>query len=108
MSSNIDGISRIDIAGDQSIGFIGSLCSDLTASIVRGGSVELNIDENIEFDLTLIQLIESARQTAAELDCDFALASPAPRPVRAMLERGGFMPMGDVETRSFWLHEENK
>jgi hypothetical protein len=68
--------------------------------------IVLNLDGLEKFDLTLVQLVESARTTASRLNKSFSLAAPVNDELRAMLERGGFVPASASQSRQFWLHEE--
>ncbi len=57
----------------------------------------------IETDLSLVQLIESARLTAVEQRKRFALTAPAAGPLHETLRRGGFLNP-DTPSARFWLH----
>ena len=90
----------------MTIATIGQFHQELAAEFASLGRVEIEVDDEAEFDLTLIQLIESARRTASQNNSSLTLTSPASGALLAMLERGGFVPQGAVESRKFWLHED--
>lgn len=69
--------------------------ADVTAKIAADAVV----------DLTFVQLLESARRSAAETGKSFALAAPASGGLLETLERGGFLSGGDAARRQFWLME---
>ena len=92
--------------GNLTIATIGQFHQELTTAVSSLSRVEIEVDDDAEFDLTLIQLIESARRTASTTECELVLTSPASGALLAMLERGGFVPKGAIESRNFWLHED--
>lgn len=98
----------LKVSGNMTIGVIGPFHQELSEAISTHSRVAIDVDDDGEFDLTLIQLIESARRTAADAGRQVALASPASGALRAMLERGGFVPASASQSRQFWLHEDLK
>ena len=80
----------------------------LIAAFTDEADIELHLQSAAESDLTLVQLIESARLTAAHEGKSFRLAEPASGDLLTVLERGGFVSAGAPESRAFWLHEASK
>jgi anti-anti-sigma regulatory factor len=79
----------------------------ILSSLSDGASVVIDLAAATEVDIAFIQLIEVARRSAPQLGASLSLASPAPGPVRDVLERGGFIAGGDPELLTFWLQEES-
>lgn len=75
---------------------------DLIGVLGDHAQVVIATDEVTDLDLTLVQLLDSARRTARGAGGSVTLAAPAQGALLAILQRGGF-----VETpcqRAFWLH----
>jgi len=68
-----------------------------------GKDLLLDLSAVEEADLTLIQLILSARRSAADRNLSLLLTESAPEPVLRMLERGGFIGPAPDTRRDFWL-----
>ena len=75
----------------------------LLAAFERENSVTIEIDGLEEADLTFIQLIESARKSAAEGGRSIQLRKPAEGAVLQVLQRGGFLDPEDRDRMNFWL-----
>ena len=69
-------------------------------------NVCLALPEDVDVDLSFIQLIESARRHAESQGKTIRLAKPAGGNVRRVLERGGFFAPSAPDAGRFWLHEE--
>ena len=69
----------------------------------RDSSVNIDISEVTETDLTFIQLIESARRSAIESGRSVRLRQPAGGAVLQVLRRGGFLEGDDPGRSDFWL-----
>jgi hypothetical protein len=96
----------VHLAGELTIRTIGDAHVRLRDALQAGAPVLARIDPDANADLTFVQLIESARRSAAEADVAFALAAPAAGPLLETLNRGGF-----VETagqRAFWLEHSGE
>lgn len=74
----------------------------LAAGMKHDGPVVVNLDEVEEADLTLPQLLEAARRTAAAKDQEIRLEKPAEGAVLQVLQRGGFLDPGDADRLDFW------
>ena len=67
-----------------------------------GLSLAIDLGQVTDADVTLVQLMESARQTAAQSGVPIRLCEPAQGPVLQTLQRGGFLTdPPDARTR-FW------
>jgi len=51
---------------------------------------------------------QSARHTAAQCGCDFALAAPASDRLRGLLDRAGFLSCPTPEHTQFWFHGDSE
>lgn len=71
-----------------------------SASLSR--SLIIDIDGNADIDLTLPQLLLSARHTAERAGVAIALNKPADGNFLAVLQRAGLL-CGDRQQDSFWL-----
>lgn len=67
-----------------------------------GRTLTLDIDDASECDLTLPQLLISARKTAAQSDTKIQLKSPATGNFLTVIGRAGLLT-GDKEQDGFWL-----
>jgi hypothetical protein len=63
----------------------------------------LDFDDAAEVDLTLVQLIESARISVAREGKTLRLSAPASGALLAALERGGFVGEPTDPRTQFWL-----
>jgi hypothetical protein len=75
------------------------------AGFTTANSIVLDVPQDADCDLSLIQVIESARMFAQAEQKEFALQRPASGGLLAVLERGGFLTDIDPSDRFFWLHE---
>lgn len=81
---------------------------DILRSAFEGGnSITIDIDGLAGADLTFVQLIESARRTAADCGRSIQLRQPAQGAVLQILQRGGFLDPDDRERADFWLQGAN-
>ena len=93
--------ARVSLSEDLTIRGIAQAHASLSAAFAEGRDVVAEIDGAAPADLTLAQLIESARRTAAELDLGFSLAAPPQGDLVEVLRRGGFLDTAERE--AFWL-----
>jgi ABC-type transporter Mla MlaB component len=70
-----------------------------------GRSLSIDLGEVFEADVTLVQLIESARRTAAQSGIAIRLSAPARDPVMKILQRGGFLTDPPDARTLFWRAE---
>jgi hypothetical protein len=91
-------VMRITGLGD--IHTVAEWCRHIADELQRHDSILLDVDGVENCDLSFIQLIESARKSAARVGKEIILAVPASGPLLEMLTRGGFLNMAGGE---FWL-----
>jgi ABC-type transporter Mla MlaB component len=72
-----------------------------------GASVEIDCADIVDIDLTFLQLIESARRSAAETGAKIRLSRPADGIILETLQRGGFLNDPADERSRFWLGQEH-
>ena len=65
--------------------------------------ITIDISRVTEADITLPQLIESARRSAAIEEREIRLSQPAEGAVLQLLRRGGFLDTSDPARVDFWL-----
>ncbi len=70
-----------------------------------GVSLAVDLTEVVDADVTLVQLLESARRTAAQSGVAIHLRAPAQGAVLQMLERGGFLTDPPDARTLFWRGE---
>ncbi|MEG8040103.1 STAS domain-containing protein [Sphingomonas sp. LR60] len=99
-------ITHVVAAGDLCLPSIGLLADDLSHAFAASDAVRLDLSAVAAPDLSVVQLVESARRTARDDGRDFALASPVGAPFRALLARAGFTPASE-EDASFWFHGDS-
>ncbi len=69
-------------------------------------AIEIDLDGCEESDLSLIQLIESARKTAAADSKNISLTKPANDIVLSTLRRAGMFDAFSAADTKFWLQKE--
>lgn len=93
------------MTGDVTLQTAPAAHADLLAAIGSHSAITLDLSGSAESDLTLIQLVESARKSATRDGQALRLAEPARGDLLAMLERGGFVAADRPADRAFWLQE---
>ena len=71
----------------------------------KGLTLVVDLGQIVETDVTLIQLMESARRTAAQWGVAIRLSGPAQDPVLQTLQRGGFLTDPPDARTLFWRGE---
>ena len=94
---------QVALSGDLTLRGVGEAHVAISAALSKHPSVVLALDPAAPVDLTLVQLVYSARRSAAEGGGDVALAAAAGGGLLEVLRRGGFL--ADQAARSFWLHD---
>jgi|SRR5690348_9466080 len=77
----------------------------LAAALDAGAPIAIDCGGATDVDVSFIQLVLAARRSAAQRGASFALATPAAGPLRAALERGGFLTATSQDGASdsdFW------
>lgn len=97
------GSSIVRFSDNVTISNIADAHDILLAAIESNNSITIEIDGLEEADLTFIQLIESARRSAAESNRSIQLLEPAQGAVLQVLQRGGFLDPDDQDRMNFWL-----
>lgn len=85
---------------------IKDIYQEFSAYVNKNNNVEIDLDNCQDIDLSLIQLIESARKTAAAGSGSISLTKPANDIVHSTLQRAGLMDAFSSEDAKFWLHKE--
>lgn len=96
---------ELSLSGDLTIRSITDIRARMVEAFRGHDVVSTKIADDAIVDLTLIQLMESARASARDAGKRFSLAAPATGPLRETLERGGFLAGLDDVRREFWLME---
>ncbi len=96
----------VDLSGELTIRTVTETHAELSAALEAHAAVTARIDAEAAVDLTFVQLIESARRTAASAGRTFALAGPAGGALLETLRRGGFVE--SAGQRAFWLHQSGE
>jgi len=94
---------ELAISGDLTIKGVDAIHAQLAAALPAHSEIILNINDVVEADLTFVQLVESARLSAAQHGARLALRAPVDEALRAILERGGFLDPADPARARFWL-----
>ncbi|MGE7206163.1 STAS domain-containing protein [Sphingomonas sp. NPDC019816] len=97
-------ITMVTAAEDLCLPTIGLLADELARAIMPDAPVRLDLSAVAAPDLSVIQLVQSARVAATRCGCDFALATPAGDRLRALLDRAGFLACPTPEHTQFWFH----
>ena len=98
----------VSLSGNLTVSNIAEAYAALTAVMERGGPVVVNLDAVEEVDLTLPQLLEAARRTAAAKGQPIRLEKPAQGLVLQALQRGGFLHSDDADRLDFWTGESTQ
>jgi hypothetical protein len=80
--------------------------SEFLTHVKNTAAVEIDLDGCEEADLSLIQLIESARKSAAAGNKSISLTKPANDMVLSTLKRAGLAEAFSAGDAKFWLHKE--
>jgi anti-anti-sigma regulatory factor len=94
-------VARVELTDSVDIRAIGEARQRMVDAFGRGAPIEIDLAGVSDVDLTGLQLIESARKTAAQRGLGIRLSAPAPGPVLETLRRGGFLT-GDAARLDFW------
>lgn len=101
-------VSRISLSGAVTVQTVSASFEELKraadeAAKSDAAGIEIDIAGVTDADLTLVQLIESARRSAALSGTPLRLSAPASGAVLALLQRGGFLGDEDPQRAAFWL-----
>ena len=95
--------SSISISDSIVIGNISGVRDLILPAFDQKNPITIDISGVGEADITLPQLIESARRSAAIEGREIRLSQPAEGAVLQLLRRGGFLDPSDPERVDFWL-----
>ncbi|GAN79085.1 STAS domain-containing protein [Acidocella aminolytica] len=98
-----DMLSVLKLSGVIDIRSIGDSFEKVKNAVGGGASVEIDLTDITDIDLTFVQLIESARRSAALSGTTIRLSEPAGGVVLETLNRGGFLNDPSDERTLFWL-----
>jgi hypothetical protein len=80
--------------------------AELLTYVNNNAAIEINLDDCEDNDLSLIQLIESARKSADARSKTISLTKPANDIVQSTLRRAGLLEAFSADDSKFWLHRE--
>lgn len=98
-----DDIFRVELCGDLSLASIGQAHEQILSAFEQDLPIVIDLEGVTNADLTLTQLVEAARKSAARRGRGLSLSAPASGALRAVLERGGFL--GAPDRAAFWLQD---
>jgi hypothetical protein len=96
---------RLVLAANQTVRSIASSCGDMLQFIDANESAVIELAEDIEVDISFIQMIEAARIYADTAGKGLALAQPATGALLEALRRSGFLEGMSAQDTKFWLHQ---
>ena len=79
---------------------------EILTYVKNNSDIRIDLDSCEDADLALIQLIESARKTAAADAKSISLTKPANTIVQTTLRRAGLLDVFSSGDAKFWLHKE--
>jgi uncharacterized protein (AIM24 family) len=91
----------IEIAGASGIRDVAGLHQRILTALQADGNAVIDLEHATGTDITLVQLIESARRYAAATGKVLALKQPVGPDLQTQLIRGGFL--SEEADRLFWL-----
>lgn len=98
-------IVNIALGNKANIRNISEIHNEIYSALTAAEGVALDTTACMEADLSLVQLIESARLYARVSGKAFRLATPPGAAVEAALKRAGFLEKAAAEDRRFWFNE---
>lgn len=95
----------LDVGKNLTIAHAAALRKLLLSELEARPLLEIALPEDAEMDLSFIQVMESARLSAALQDKQISMRTPADANLMRLLERAGFTTDMSSESRAFWFHE---
>jgi len=92
---------------DACLKTIGDISDRLRTAVAEHDNISLDLDGVTHIDLSIVQLIESARRHVADTGGSLTLARPAPAPLAALLDRAGFLNSASPADMTFWFHGDS-
>jgi ABC-type transporter Mla MlaB component len=96
-------LPTVKLSGAVELRNIEEAFEKVKAAYDEGEGFEIDLSAVTDLDLTLVQLIESARRGAAASGKMVRLSAPARGMVKEALQRGGFLSEPADERTQFWL-----
>jgi hypothetical protein len=94
--------ATVRLSGALNLKTIGAAHGRLLKALTTHPDVTASVKTPVDVDLTLVQLLDSARRMAEAAGGSFRLAQPADGGLLEILRRGGFLET--TPQRAFWLH----
>jgi len=94
---------RVVLNGVLTVRTIATAKETLLRALTQQPAVQVDCTAVESADLSLVQLLLSARLSARQAGKPFVLCAPAEGALRAALEQGGFLPPGSADP--FWAGE---
>jgi ABC-type transporter Mla MlaB component len=105
-NQEIEAASRLVLEGVRTLRTAAETNKVIRDSLEKTSTLEIELSGIVEADLSFIQILLAAWETARRSNRTVRLVRPASHVIRQVLERGGF-PIGDFEPISgqhqFWL-----
>lgn len=105
-SSNIEGC--LFLPANLTLRTITATHTDILACLADHDGVEIAFEDEMQVDLSFLQLMESARIQAARSGKAISLSQPASGALLDALRRAGFLEGMTAEDAQFWLHQGEK
>jgi MFS superfamily sulfate permease-like transporter len=77
----------------------------ILSALTGNTSVSIDFDDDVQIDLSFLQLIESARIYADTAGRTISIAKPASGQLHDILDRSGFLQTMSPKDARFWLHK---
>lgn len=104
MSLDASTVTTFRFGSDLTLRNIGECHESLMSAMQANTSLSVQFPESYQADVSLVQLLESARILASTCGKSIALSTPASGHLREILRRAGFLEQMTPEDRNFWLH----
>jgi hypothetical protein len=98
VSPALNTVFRLD--GEQTVRTIAETHQALAGQYANADSLTIDPTGLVDADLTLVQLIESLRRSAAQDNKRVCMSGPLPSALQTILVRGGFLSTPDANL--FW------
>lgn len=95
--------AQLALTGRLSLATVSETHARLQGALADQRHLTLDISDVSEVDLSFVQVVESARKSAAQMGGGVSLAQPADGALRTVLANGGFLSRPDDERSAFWI-----
>ena len=96
----------LEISGSLTVRRAQDLYDLIRAALTDASSLVLDLSKAADADLSFVQIVESARLSAARAGGRLSLSGPATGGLLGVLERGGFLDAEQPERVAFWTGAE--